>query len=339
MGTELLVAGLWVAVLVYWLWTRRPTTGDTVGLFRYELRALRQATPSRVAPANRMTPARPAPAIGMQGLGFVPAPAGRPLSDHLAAAAATHRKMVMRRRRLDVLCALGAAAGILLGLAALTGSTTVVGLQVMADVGLGGYVVMLNRTARAGGAPSGRSYATSAAARRQARPRPGPEAIRGDRSSQRGSAEVPAAAGRWVPGGYIDEHEQQVTPATLGPVRVPGPHLFDQAAYVEQIGRERRGHAYPAPPVAAYARSAGAEGDYPSARDGAVGTEPETPTTLVLTGLPRPAGPVGRSHAPHGAGPTPPAVGVRQVGPDTYRSDDEGVYGDFDSYASLALAN
>ena len=40
MGPELLIASLWCVALIYWLWSKRPTLGDTVGSFRHELRGI-----------------------------------------------------------------------------------------------------------------------------------------------------------------------------------------------------------------------------------------------------------------------------------------------------------
>ncbi len=40
MGAEFLVAILWGVVVIYWVWSRRPAFGDSIGLFRNELHAL-----------------------------------------------------------------------------------------------------------------------------------------------------------------------------------------------------------------------------------------------------------------------------------------------------------
>lgn len=131
MGTEILVAGLWGAVFVYWLWTRRPT-GDTVGLFHRELEVLQRATPLRVAPANRLG----AHVEGELGEGTSMPPL-------LAAAAAVHKRAELRRRRRDVLSLLGAAALITILAAALSGSAIALAFQACADVALAGYLFLL----------------------------------------------------------------------------------------------------------------------------------------------------------------------------------------------------
>lgn len=274
MGTELLVASLWVAVLVYWLWTRRPTTGDTVGLFRYELRALRQATPTRVPPANRMVPARPAPVIGNPAGGYGLGTSGLPLGEHLAATAAKHRKMLMRRRRRDVLCGLGGAAGILLVLAVLTGSVVFAGLQVFADLSLAGYVWMLARKAGARAA------------------RPG--LARGPRQP-RAAAERRPEVTRTIAADWPEVGSD----GAVYDFEVPGAHLFDQVAYADHVSRERYGHM---------------------------------PTSRVPAAAVGSAGGRGR-----GGGHSGPGTGVATVG-DLPDGDDDLAYGDFDSYASLALA-
>jgi hypothetical protein len=135
MGTEFLVAGLWGAVLVYWLWSRRPTTSDTVGVFRRELRVLEGATPARVAPANRRC----------TGLASAPAP-GTPTP--LAAAALCHKRMEVRRRRRDVLAVLSAAVALTLAVSVLTWSNIAWALQGACDIALCGYLYLLVRATR-----------------------------------------------------------------------------------------------------------------------------------------------------------------------------------------------
>jgi hypothetical protein len=146
MGPTLLLACLWGLVLAYWLWSRRPL-GDPVGSFRNELRVLGNATPARVAPANRLSagatlfvssaPKRPTNPS---------APVLRP--DRVAAAARSHTRQEVQRRRRDVIFVLAVAALLSLFAAVLTGSTVVIFLQVVVDLVLVTYVYLLfTRTA------------------------------------------------------------------------------------------------------------------------------------------------------------------------------------------------
>ena len=153
MGPTLLIACLWGVVLVYWLWSRRPL-GDPVGSFRNELRVLGSATPARVAPANRLSPS-PAVFVSPTKKGFLDrgGPVGRPVP--LAAAARSHTRQELHRRRRDVIFVLAVAALLSLFAAVLTGSTAVVFLQVLTDMALVSYVyLLLTRTAGVQGKPS-----------------------------------------------------------------------------------------------------------------------------------------------------------------------------------------
>jgi hypothetical protein len=132
MGTEFLVASLWGVVLVYWFWSRRPTTADTVGLFRRELQVLEGATPTRVPPANRRRTTETAP---------VPSP--------VAAAARCHKRMELRRRRKDVISALLVAVVVSAAAAVLLRSEIAVGSQLACDLALFSYAYLLVRAARA----------------------------------------------------------------------------------------------------------------------------------------------------------------------------------------------
>jgi len=202
MGTELLVAGLWGVVLAYWLWSRRPTTADTVGVFRRELRVLQYATPSMVVPANRRCPdgaatvvpgvaygmavsaetatvtrttrrPMPAPPRPYGHLRNVAAPGARPASGRLGvparspleAAALGYRRAAMRRRRRDLLCALGLLVLLTLLVAVLTGSALAIVAQLLADIVAAGYVYLLVQLA---GAAPGRRAGQSAGVRRAA---------------------------------------------------------------------------------------------------------------------------------------------------------------------------
>jgi len=142
MGPELLIASLWCAVFVYWLWSRRPALGDTVGSFRHELRVLEHANPTPVvAPANRRRPGTPPFAGGAPVDGF-----GNPLSP--AAAARLQKREELRRRRRDVVEVLLAMVLLSLLVALLTHSALAFCLQAFADIVLAAYVVVLIRTTR-----------------------------------------------------------------------------------------------------------------------------------------------------------------------------------------------
>ena len=64
MGTEFLVACLWVVVLVYWFWSRLPARSDTVGVYRRALHVLEHTAPTRVVPAYRLSAPAIAPVVG-----------------------------------------------------------------------------------------------------------------------------------------------------------------------------------------------------------------------------------------------------------------------------------
>jgi hypothetical protein len=147
MGPELLIASLWCIVIVYWLWSRRPTLGDTVGSFRHELRVLEHAMPAPVvAPANRRRPGAP-PFAG-------PAPKdifGNAVS--VSTAARNQKREELHRRRRDVIEVLFAMVLLSLLVALLTHSDLAFGLQAVTDVVLFVYVLVLIR--KTGGQRSG----------------------------------------------------------------------------------------------------------------------------------------------------------------------------------------
>ena len=158
MGLEVLVGGLWGAVLAYWLWTRRPAS-DTVGAFHRELQVLQRATPARVAPANRLAPPHLpeehlAPTIE-RFAATRPGPsqvAGAALPPQVAAAAAINKRSELRRRRRDVLTLLAVVAVITLFAAVLSGSTVAIAFQVSSDLALAVYMYLLSWAGRARGA-------------------------------------------------------------------------------------------------------------------------------------------------------------------------------------------
>lgn len=118
---------------VYWLWTKRSASADTIGLFHRELEVLQRATPARVAPANRLA---------------APAAVQPPVPPQVALAAASHRRDEARRRRRDVLAILAGAALVTLVAAVASGSAVALGFQALADLALAGYVYLLSSSRR-----------------------------------------------------------------------------------------------------------------------------------------------------------------------------------------------
>ena len=154
MGAEFLVAILWGVVVIYWVWSRRPAFGDSIGLFRNELHALEHAAPVRVPPANRRRPlpytvsgagyplggpqSDPAPVTG----GAAPsAPASLP--EALAAASLSAKRLKVRRRRRDVLSVLVVAVVVTAIVAVARRSVVTLSLQALSDVALAAYAYLL----------------------------------------------------------------------------------------------------------------------------------------------------------------------------------------------------
>ena len=132
MGTEFLVACLWVVVLAYWFWSCLPARSDTAGVYRRALRVLEHAAPTRVAPAYRLrTPTIPSAA-----------------APH-AAVALCHKRAQMRRRRRATLSVLLGAVLVTFAAALLTRSNIALAAQVLCDLALAAYVSLLVRAARA----------------------------------------------------------------------------------------------------------------------------------------------------------------------------------------------
>jgi hypothetical protein len=123
MGTELLVASLWGAVAVYWLWSKRPASGDTISLFHRELEVLQRTTPARVAPANRLA---------------APPALQPPVPPQVAVAVALHR-----RRRRDILAVLVCVMVVTLVAAVASGSAVALAFQAVADLALAGYMYLM----------------------------------------------------------------------------------------------------------------------------------------------------------------------------------------------------
>jgi hypothetical protein len=128
MGTELLVASLWGAVAVYWLWSKRPASGDTISLFHRELEVLQRTTPARVAPANRLA---------------APPALQPPVPPQVAVAVALHRRDEARRRRRDILAVLVGVMVVTLVAAVASGSAVALAFQAVADLALAGYMYLM----------------------------------------------------------------------------------------------------------------------------------------------------------------------------------------------------
>ncbi len=133
MGTEFLVACLWVVVLVYWFWTRLPARSDTVGVYRRALHVLEHTAPTRVVPAYRLS-----------------VPAIAPVDGPHPAVALCHKRAQVRRRRRDALAVLLGAVLVTLAAALVTKSSVALAAQVLCDLALASYVSLLVRTARPG---------------------------------------------------------------------------------------------------------------------------------------------------------------------------------------------
>lgn len=164
MGSTLLIACLWGAVFIYWLWTRRPLGGDPVGSFRKELKVLESTTPPRFRPANRLYPS---PAVPVNAAQKRPADLRElnPPPPPLTVAARSHTRQGIRRRRQEVVVMLALAALATLFAAVATANVAVVLLQVVIDMVLAVYLYLLVRP--------------PARARRVARPAPPAEVAQG----------------------------------------------------------------------------------------------------------------------------------------------------------------
>ncbi len=191
MGAEFLVAILWGVVVIYWVWSRRPAFGDSIGLFRNELHALEHAAPVRVPPANRRRPlpytvsgagyplggpqSDPAPVTG----GAAPsAPASLP--EALAAASLSAKRLKVRRRRRDVLSVLVVAVVVTAIVAVARRSVVTLSLQALSDVALAAYAYLLvSRTRLVTARPIGPRVRAGTHDQAQAAPpaRPAPEPV------------------------------------------------------------------------------------------------------------------------------------------------------------------
>ena len=139
----LLLALIWGALLVSWLRSRSSTTfTDSVGTFRRDLKVLERTTPVTVRPANRLAdPAArrsPGPAVRPTGMAVG---SRRPLP--VAASSGALRRRQAQKRRRDVFFMLMAGTAGSLALALIPGLSVMWPVQVLFDVLLAGYVVIL----------------------------------------------------------------------------------------------------------------------------------------------------------------------------------------------------
>jgi hypothetical protein len=167
MGAEFLVAILWGVVVIYWVWSRRPAFGDSIGLFRNELHALEHAAPVRVPPANRRRPLPYTVSVAGYPLGGpqsdpAPSTAGTApsvpssLPEALAAASLSAKRLKARRRRRDVLSVLLVAVVVTAIASVARRSAVTLSLQALSDVALAAYAYLLvSRTRTAMARPNG----------------------------------------------------------------------------------------------------------------------------------------------------------------------------------------
>ena len=167
MGAEFLVAILWGVVVIYWVWSRRPAFGDSIGLFRNELHALEHAAPVRVPPANRRRPLPYTVSVAGYPLGGpqsdpAPSTAGTApsvpssLPEALAAASLSAKRLKARRRRRDVLSVLLVAVVVTAIASVARRSAVTLSLQALSDVALAAYAYLLvSRTRTAMARPTG----------------------------------------------------------------------------------------------------------------------------------------------------------------------------------------
>jgi hypothetical protein len=163
----LLLALIWGVLLVSFFRSRATATfSDSVGAFRRNLSVLERATPSVVAPANRLRgPARLSVSSGLAapsptfratlgaGPGGAytgartggPGRAGPRPGPRTAASAASLRRRQAQKRRRDVLYALVAGTAGTALLALIPGLSMLWALQVMFDLMLAGYCSVLIR--------------------------------------------------------------------------------------------------------------------------------------------------------------------------------------------------
>jgi hypothetical protein len=152
----LVLAVVWAVVLLSWLRSRAQAAfGDPVGTFRRHLNVLEHTAPSIVPAANRLRPtARMAAPGGIppyRAAGTVrrperpaPRPQSRPSVGRSDSAAAQRRRMAKKRRR-DVFFALIAAALGSLVLGLIPGLRVMLYVQVLTDLLLAAYVMLLVR--------------------------------------------------------------------------------------------------------------------------------------------------------------------------------------------------
>ena len=145
----LVLALIWGALAVSWLRSRSTSTfSDSVGTFRRHLTVLERTSPTTVAPANRLRGINPGRTTPSVGLNRRPVQMGVSIPMRtmpMAANSAALRRRAAQKRRRDVFFALLAAATGSLALALLVGISIMWPVQIVCDLLLGGYVMLLVR--------------------------------------------------------------------------------------------------------------------------------------------------------------------------------------------------
>ncbi len=168
----LVLALIWGALLVSWLRSRSASGfSDPVVTFRRHLNVLEKTTPTNVRPANRLVDpvARTSSAVPRRSRYERSEPR---LTRPVAANSAALRRRQTQKRRRDIFFALLAGTVGSLGLAMVPGLSVMWPVQVLFDLLLVGYVMILvNLRNRAAEREMKLRYMSSARPARPARPR------------------------------------------------------------------------------------------------------------------------------------------------------------------------
>jgi hypothetical protein len=208
----LVLAVTWAVVLTFWFRSRsQPSFSDSVTQFHRHLRVIERAAPTTMAPANRLRGPVSAPlSLGPMlstaragdrwaGIDTTPPDGPIPAFDPVRRGAAyrdqiaTNRRRRVQRRRRDVLIVLAVVAAATLVLTLVDRIPDAALAQIVSDVVLAGYILLLAR-------------ARTAAVRRSARRRrQSVRPLRRLRVSRRSQAAVSPEADFWATGDEEDE--------------------------------------------------------------------------------------------------------------------------------------